>query len=298
MDFAEWLKKFTSVKTTLSEPMKKHTGYGVGGAADYFVECFSVRDLRETIYAAKAFGLPVKLLGNGTNVLFSDKGFRGCVISLKGLNTLKAENGAVFAACGVSLAALSDFCVKNGFTGAEAISGIPATIGGALKMNASAYGQSVSDYLVCANVLDGDKFKTLSKEECGFRYRESDVIKGDRAVLSASFAFPKKDYLTVKRLTEEYRNRRKDSQPCGCKSCGSVFKNPDGDFAGRIIDEAGLKGLTCGGAKVSVKHGNFIVTETGATAQDVYTLVNEIKSVIKKEKNVILTEEIEFIGEF
>ena len=243
MDFAEWLKKFTSVKTTLSEPMKKHTGYGVGGAADYFVECFSVRDLRETIYAAKAFGLPVKLLGNGTNVLFSDKGFRGCVISLKGLNTLKAENGAVFAAC-------------------------------------------------------GDKFKTLSKEECGFRYRESDVIKGDRAVLSASFAFPKKDYLTVKRLTEEYRNRRKDSQPCGCKSCGSVFKNPDGDFAGRIIDEAGLKGLTCGGAKVSVKHGNFIVTETGATAQDVYTLVNEIKRVIKKEKNVILTEEIEFIGEF
>lgn len=298
MNFAEWLKRFTSVKISFLEPMKKHTGYGVGGAADFFVECSSVRDLRETFRAAKEFGLPVKLLGNGTNVVFSDEGFRGCVVSLKRLDTIRVKNGVVFAACGVSLAELSDFCVKNGFTGAEAISGIPATVGGALKMNAGAYGQSVSDYLAVAHVLDGDEFITLSKDECGFSYRKSDIANGEKAVLSAEFVFPAGNPITVKNLTEKYRKLRKTSQPQGGKSCGSVFKNPDKDFAGRIIDEAGLKGLTCGGAKVSLKHGNFIVAESGATANDVYTLVNEIKRIIKKEKNVVLTEEIEFIGEF
>lgn len=298
MDFLESLKISTNLRICRNEPMKNHTGYGVGGPAKYYVSVNSFNDLRTVVDFAKEFSLPLKIIGNGTNVLFSDKGFDGVIVSVKGLTGLFMKGERVFCACGVYLKKLVNFSVEQGYTGLEALSGVPATLGGAVVMNAGAFGHNISDYIVKVDVLKDGKLCTLNKDECGFRYRGSRLLDRKEIVLSAEFSLPVCDckFECLERV-REYSIKRKFNQPTG-KTCGSVFKNPDGFSAGYLIEHSGLKGFSLGGASVSHKHCNFIVSSDDATANDVASLIKIIKEKVYKKYGIVLEEEIEYIGEF
>ena len=296
MDFVNALKMFTNAKISPNESMAKHTGYGVGGNAKYFVEAFSFKDVRDVIEFSKINSLQYKIIGNGTNVLFSDSGFDGVIISTKNLSNISKTNDLIVASCGAPLVKVFTFARENNFFGFSELCGIPASVGGALCMNASAFGKSISDYVEYVDILSDGRLQRLSANECGFRYRGSKLLDDKRVILSAGFRFSLNENMD-KNSDEYYFSLRKESQPQG-KSLGSVFKNPQGDYAGRIIDSLGLKGYSFNKARVSEKHGNFIMLEDGASAQDVYTLIKNIKAIVKEKANVILKEEIEFVGEF
>lgn len=298
MDFLQSLKTCGRITVQTDYPVGSFTGYGVGGCAKYFVKTQSFNQLRTVLEFAQAFAVPVKILGNGTNILFSDKGYNGVVVSTKDLNGIKIKNGAVICASGVTLKKLAEFSVKNGFSGLEALSGIPATVGGAVVMNAGAYGCSISDYIVTVDLLRQGKLVRLNKNDCKFRYRGSKLLDDAEVVLSAEFKLPVCDYKNkCKELARRFSVLRELNQPKG-KSCGSVFKNPKNRKAGWLIERSGLKGVSVGGASVSDKHCNFIVTERGATATDVYKLIKLIKTKVKNKFNIELQEEIEYVGEF
>lgn len=296
MDFVDALKMFTNVKISPHESMAKHTGYGVGGNAKYFVEVFSFKDVRDVIEFATINSLQYKIIGNGTNVLFSDRGFNGVIISTKNLSNISQSNGLIVASCGAPLVKVFNFAREKNFCGFSELCGIPASVGGALCMNASAFGKNISDFIEYVDILKDGKLQRLSANECGFRYRGSKLLDEKRVIFSAGFRFSLNKN-TDKNPDEYYFKLRKESQPQG-RSLGSVFKNPQGDYAGRIIDSLGLKGYSFNKARISEKHGNFIVLDDGASAQDVFTLIKNIKAIVKEKANVILKEEIEFVGEF
>lgn len=297
MCFKNALFEYTNAKIKLSEPMKKHTGYGVGGCARYYAEVDTLYSLNLLINLAKQYRVKYKVIGNGTNILVSDLGFDGIIIDTKRLNDVFLKRENVKAMAGATLEKVIRFNLDHKLGGLETLSGIPATIGGAIVMNAGAFGHNISDHLLTVETLRNGKIKTYDKNECKFAYRKSKFIHKNEIVISATFSFPSADKEVILSGIKSYAEIRKSIQPQG-RSCGSVFINPKPLSAGALIEKAGLKGYEIGGAKISEKHANFIVTNQNARAKDVYLLIQEIKQKVKDAFGIQLNTEVECVGEF
>ena len=289
-------KEFTDAKIFENEKMKKHTSFGVGGCARYFVKVYSLYALNTIINCCKKSGYPFKVIGNGTNLLVSDKGYDGVIICTTALSDIFQTPQGIKAMAGASLQKLIAFSQSNNFTGLEYLSGIPATVGGGVVMNASAFGQSVSDHIIYVETIKNGKLIRYDKDVCKFGYRKSRFKGKNEVVASALFDLKKGDGKKISSDIKSVLALRKKLQPIG-NTCGSVFKNPKGVTAGQLIEGANLKGVTCGGASVSEKHANFIINNQGS-ATDIYNLINYVKQKVKLDFNIELQEEVEYIGEF
>ncbi len=297
MSFKNALEEFTHAKILFDQPMKKHTGYGIGGCSRYFAQVDSLYVLNSLITLAKQYKVKYKVIGNGTNLLVSDLGFNGLIITLKGLNEVFFKRDYVRAMAGAPLEKLIKFATEHKKSGLEALSGIPATVGGATVMNAGAFGHTIADKIVSVETLYDGKIKIYDKDQCAFGYRTSRFLGKKEIIVSVDFALDSGESEHIYKCMKNYLDIRKSFQPTG-KSCGSVFKNPKQCPAGALIERAGLKGYKIGGATISQKHANFIITDAKARAMDVYRLIEHVKNTVKELFGVELTEEIEYVGEF
>ncbi len=295
MVILEEIQRFFGGKISLNEPLARFTTFRIGGPADYYLEPKDKEDLLQVVQYLHQQAFPYIVIGSGSNMLVSDKGYRGAVISLaQGFADIGLEGDMVDAGAGVRLSQFVDFCVEHSLRGTEMLAGIPGTLGGAIMMNAGAYGGEISDYLVEVEILRGSSFKKIKKEEGGFRYRKSDL--GQDIIVRARFSLPSGEKEELKRVRNELIRKRNETQPVNFPNAGSVFKNPPGDRAARLIEACGLKGLTVGGAEVSERHANFIVNRGQASAKDVLELIEMIHQRILDQFNINLELEVRLIG--
>jgi len=290
------IRKSFRGRIALSEPMAKYTTFRIGGPADIYLEPLDKEDALALIRYLHREKIPYFLMGNGSNILISDEGITGAVVNLEvGFNYMRLEDdGTIVAGAGVKLAKFVDFCIGNGKGGAEMLAGIPGTLGGAVIMNAGAYGGEISDYMVSVELIRGDRLVGISKQEGGFAYRTSN-LQGD-VILEAVFDFPAGIPETMKVVRRETMLKRNSSQPVQWPNAGSIFKNPPGDYAARLIQECGLKGERVGGAAISEQHANFIVNLEGATARDVRALIERARCAVRERFGVELELEIKLVG--
>lgn len=293
------------------EPMKKHTTFRIGGPADYYAEP-DVSQISKLIEIAKACDMPVAVIGNGSNLLVGDKGIRGLVIGIgKGLSEIEVtedvaqqstaqDNGRIITAgAGAILAAVAAKAAEASLSGLEFASGIPGSVGGAVVMNAGAYGGEIKDVLIDATVLTAEgELKTVTRDELDLSYRHSIVPEKGYIVLSARFRLTPKPQDEIKSYMAELRAKRVEKQPLEYPSAGSTFKRPEGYFAGKLIMDAGLRGYSVGDAQVSGKHCGFVVNKGEATAADVLTLIKDVQETVLKQFGVKLEPEVKMIGEF
>lgn len=298
------------------EPMKKHTTFRIGGPADYYAEP-DVSQISKLIEIAKACDMPVAVIGNGSNLLVGDKGIRGLVIGIgKGLSAIEVTeavaqqstaqdltaqgNGRIITAgAGAILAAVAAKAAEASLSGLEFASGIPGSVGGAVVMNAGAYGGEIKDVLIDATVLTAEgELKTVTRDELDLSYRHSIVPEKGYIVLSARFMLTPKPQDEIKAYMAELRAKRVEKQPLEYPSAGSTFKRPEGYFAGKLIMDAGLRGYSVGDAQVSGKHCGFVVNKGEATAADVLTLIKDVQETVLKQFGVKLEPEVKMIGEF
>lgn len=283
-----------------NEPMSRHTTFKIGGAADYYIRIRNAAELHKVIQALKDAGVIYRVLGNGSNVLVSDKGFHGAVLTLdEGKEPVTFNDNEVCIQAGVRLAKAAIKVAEHGYTGFEFAAGIPGTLGGAVVMNAGAYGQEIKDcitYAVVMNPLTG-KIERLSADELELGYRTSIIQKKDLIVLEAGFRFETADKDKVLANIEDLNRRRREKQPLELASAGSTFKRPEGYYAGKLIEDAGLKGYRVGNAAVSEKHCGFVVNLGGATADDVRKLISDVQTIVLDKFGVKLEPEVHFLGE-
>ncbi len=273
-------------------PLSRYSSFRIGGSADLYILPRSEDELACVLSLLAESGIKTLVTGNMTNLLFSDEGYRGAVVSLKRMCAVSVRGNTVTAEAGASLSSVADTARRNSLSGFEPLFGIPGTVGGAVFMNAGAFGSSVSDILVSSRYIkDGGTF-TLKKEDHAFSYRDSAYRTLGGTIISASFELTPGDGGEISRRMSEIIAKRSASQPLDMPSAGSVFKRPEGHFAGKLIEDAGLKGFSCGGAQVSVKHAGFIVNAGGATAADVKALIAAIKKRVYEDSGVRLEEEI------
>ena len=281
-----------------NEMMKNHTSFKIGGKADYFVECDCAECLKKVLAELKNSKMPYLVLGKGSNLLVSDKGYRGAVISLAGFDKITVENDEIVAGAGESLAKLCVAALENSLTGLEFAYGIPGSVGGALYMNAGAYGGEMSQVVVSATVLDKDgNINEIDLSDMELGYRTSIFKTNGSIILSVKFGLKKGDKAEIKAQMDDYMDRRKSKQPLEFPSAGSTFKRPEGHFAGALIENNNLKGLRVGGAMVSEKHAGFVINYDNATANDVRELMQKVKDVVLKNDGVELEPEVIFVGE-
>ena len=293
-------KLIGEAKVLANEPMASHTTFRIGGPADYFVMPETVEELRDILALCKEEGLPYFILGNGSNLLVGDKGFRGVVIQLyKNFDGLSIEGTRVTAKSGAMLIRVAKEAGKAGLTGLEFASGIPGTIGGAMVMNAGAYGGEMKDVVTAVTVLtkDGD-IKTLTGSEMNFRYRGSVVEDEGYIVLEAVMELKIGNLEEIQARIDELSLQRRTKQPIEYPSAGSTFKRPEGYFAGKLIQDANLRGYQVGGAQVSEKHCGFVINAGGATAADVMQLMQDVSDKVNAQFGVTLEPEVKRIGEF
>lgn len=291
----EKVREFFKGNISISEPLARFTTFKIGGPADYYLEPKDKSDLLNLINYLDEIKYPYYIIGNGSNVLISDEGIRGAAINLEyGFNKIEVKDKEVYAEAGIRLSQFVDVCLEHSLVGVENLAGIPGTLGGAILMNAGAYGGEISDYIKSVEVIKEGKILNLKKEQCGFAYRRSNL--GKTIIISAKFELPVGNSEEAKKRRKELLIKRKQSQPVELPNAGSIFKNPAGDYAARLIEAAGLKGLTVGGAKVSEKHANFIVNFNNAKAQDVVELMKIIQKKVYEKFGVMLEPEIKLIG--
>jgi len=293
------LKKAGLEKVLLNEPMANYTTWRVGGPADIFICPKNKEELEITMEVLKEFKVPWLILGRGSNLLVRDKGIRGAVLKLEGdFTELTINGGKVVVGSSYSTVLLAITTAKLGLRGFEFAGGIPGNIGGAVYMNAGAHGSDISKVLKFAEIFTSDKgFFKMSNEELKFKYRYSILqdIKG--IVTKAFFEFEEANKEEVFKVFNAYKKRRLETQPFDLPCAGSVFKNPPNNFAGKLIEEAGLKGYEIGGAKVSTLHANFIVNKGDATAQDILNLIDYIIATVKDKFSITLEKEVRVAGE-
>lgn len=293
----ETIEKNTLAEVAINEPLSKHTTYGIGGPAEIMVFPENKTDLIQIIRTARKMNQPVSILGSGSNILISDSGIKGVVVSLK--NTLKLieiENQKLYAECGSMLGRIVKQAVKHNLIGLENLNGVPGTLGGALVMNAGAWGGEISENLVQVELIDEDgKLRYLQKNEINFSYRQSSFNKKD-ILLSAEFLLKKADKEIINKNFVEAQTGRKSTQPLNKRSAGSLFKNPKGHSAGKLIDEAGLKGFSIGQAKISDKHANFFINEGNASSKDMLQLIKKAHQTVKEKFNINLELEVKLMG--
>lgn len=288
-------------KIIFDEPMKKHTSFKIGGTADYFFKATTLEELQNIIKFAKIKELPITIIGNGSNLLVTDKGIRGLVIKID-IKKLKIEKKDEFAVievgAGNKLMALATKMKGEELSGLEGLSGIPGSVGGAIVMNAGAYGKEMKDVVLSTTCMDKNgKLYTFSNEEQEFSYRNSIFQKKDYIIIETKLKleYGKKD--EIQKKMEEYFKSRKEKQPIEYPSAGSSFKRQEGIITAKLIDDVGLKGYKIGGAQVSEKHAGFIVNYNNATATDVINLINYIKEKVYSKYGIKIEEEIKIIGE-
>lgn len=282
------------------EPMKKHTTFRVGGPADYFVMPSSEEELAAVVRLCREAGMPYYIIGNGSNLLVGDKGYRGVMIQVfKSMSSMKAEGEMITAQAGCSLAQIAGLAAGESLTGFEFAAGIPGTLGGAVTMNAGAYGGEMKDVLVSVRMLDEEgEVLELAAEELGLGYRTSVIAKKGYIVLDAVLHLQKGDEEQIRACMAELREKRVSKQPLEYPSAGSTFKRPEGYFAGKLIQDAGLKGFSVGGAQVSEKHSGFVINTGEATAADIVELMRQVTEKVEADTGVTLEPEVKRIGEF
>lgn len=279
--------------------LKYYTSYKTGGNALYFADCISSDDVLSALKFASDNNLSYEVIGGGSNLLVSDDGYNGLIICTKNLNRYIINTGKNILKCGagIVLADLVLYACNHSLSGMEAMAGIPGSTGGACKMNAGAFNQEIKDTLLTVTFMNKDgSITTLKNQEVGFGYRKSQALK-DKIVLSAEFLY-KNDKTSEELLNirKEILEKRKEKQPLHKPSCGSVFKRPEGNYAGTLIEKCGLKGYSIGGAAVSTKHANFILNENNATSSDIYNLIQHVINEVKSQTGITLEPEVRLIG--
>lgn len=286
-------------KVRFDEPLKRYTTYRIGGPADIFVEPATEEDVANTLAAAKEHGAPVYVMGSGSNLLISDTGVRGVVIRLgPSLGEIVFQGATVRAQAGASLPKLAKLAAERGLAGLEWGGGVPGTVGGAVAMNAGAHGGETSQVLKIAHLVSrGGERQAVPVDAMRYSYRKSGLIREEgHVVVAAEFALRPDRVDAILGRMKEYAARRRSTQPLGVPSSGSVFKNPPGDHAGRLIEAAGLKGTRIGNAEISQVHANFIVNLGGARADDVKGLVQLAQRVVRERFGIQLELEMELVG--
>ena len=283
------------------EPMSVHTTFRIGGTADYFVMPSSVSELESVIRLLKESDIEYYVIGNGSNLLVGDKGYRGVIIQLADTfdGVEYVDDVMVKVMSGMKLSRLGNQLADKGLAGFEFATGIPGTIGGAVRMNAGAYGGEIKDIIISAEVLDKNgNIVTLDKDELELGYRTSCIMKNGYVVVSATLRLAHGNREDIIANIKELSVKRRTKQPLEYPSAGSTFKRPEGYFAAKLIEDAGLKGLSSGGAQVSEKHAGFVVNKGNATARDVCELTDKIKEEVQKQFGVTLELEVIKLGEF
>lgn len=278
----------------INESMKNHTTFKIGGLCDVFVKPKTVEQVKEVVKLLQDNNINYYIVGNGSNLLVSDEGYRGVIINLfNNFSDITVKDDIITANAGALLGKIGHVALDNGLKGFEFATGIPGTLGGAVVMNAGAYGGEMKDVLVSATVLtkDGD-IVTLSNEELELSYRSSIIEKNGYIVLSADIKLSKGDKDEIKALISELATRRRDKQPLEYPSAGSTFKRPKDNFAGKLIMDAGLRGYSVGGAMVSEKHCGFVINKDNATCKDVIELTDNVKQKVKEQFGIELELEV------
>lgn len=287
-------------KIYVNEKMEKHTTFRIGGPADYFVMPSDVTDVKAVIELCEQEKVPYYVVGNGSNLLVGDKGFRGVIIQIAGnMNQLQADGEVITAQAGCSLAQIAGKALDEELAGFEFAAGIPGTLGGAVRMNAGAYGGEIKDVLESAVVLTREgKVMELSVSEMEFDYRTSIIERTGWTILGGKIRLHKGKREKIKAVMDDLREKRVSKQPLEYPSAGSTFKRPKGYFAGKLIQDAGLRGFRVGGACVSEKHSGFVINIDHATADDVVSLMEQVDEKVRAQFGVGLEPEVRRIGEF
>ena len=287
------------VEIKKDELMSKHTTFRIGGPADLFVSPYA-EEIPGLLRLAKEDQIPVTIIGNGSNLLVADKGIRGLVIEIgKGLESISFEGNRVTVGAGTLLSRLANAAAENNLTGLEFAAGIPGSVGGAVVMNAGAYGGEMKDVLVEVKVLDEHGVeKVLSLEELDLSYRHSCILENNYIVVEATMDLQMGMEDLIREKMAKLRDQRVEKQPLEFPSAGSTFKRPEGYFAGKLIMDAGLRGYTVGGAQVSEKHCGFVINKGGATAADVCKLMKDVNDKVVAQFGVALEPEVKMVGEF
>lgn len=284
----------------LGEPLCNHTTFRVGGKADAFLSVRNEEQLKNAIILCKEYGVPFLILGNGSNLLVSDEGYRGMVILIgKDMADILIDGSRITAAAGATLGSVAQTAAKNSLGGMEFASGIPGTIGGAVVMNAGAYDGEMKMVVEEVRVMsqEGDIF-TLTNEELDFSYRNSRVKKEKLIVLSVTLLLSPNNREAIIEKMNDFAARRREKQPLEYPSAGSTFKRPEGMFAGKLIMDAGLRGYSVGDAQVSEKHCGFVINKGNASAKEIHRLIYDVQEKVKESFGVTLEPEVIFIGDF
>lgn len=276
--------------------LSNHSTFKIGGRADYFFIACSVGDIKRAISEANENQIPYFILGNGSNVLFSDAGFRGLVIKIE-IKKLVINNNLIIAGAGETIGNLLSFCKNNKLSGLEFLSSIPATIGGAIWANVGSAKENISQFIQEITVLKGNNaIIQLNKEQANFQYRDSIFKHQPLIIIETAFQLKAEETSIIEKKMMAYAQKKNKEQDLKYPSAGSIFKNPEGASAWELIDKLGLRGYQMGGAKISEKHANFIVNTGKATASDVIMLISLIKQKVRDNLGVQLMEEIKYVG--
>ncbi|HTZ38856.1 MAG TPA: UDP-N-acetylmuramate dehydrogenase [Syntrophales bacterium] len=300
--YRKQLRELVKGKVLFDECMDRHTSIGVGGRADVLVFPESLAELGKLMVKLRTEEIPVFFVGNGTNLIVRDNGFRGVIVSTKSLRAVRIEERgsdrmAIFAEAGASLAEVVARTGKEALTGMEFCAGIPGSVGGGIRMNAGAYGSELKNVIESVSLLNGEgHVKICPREALQFQYRNLDLPEG-ACVAGGVFVLARGNREAVEGRIREILRMRAGKHPLDYRNAGSIFKNPKGTPAGQIIDEAGLKGVRIGGAQVSEKHGNFIVNLGSATAKDLCALIEHVQKKVLEMKGIALEPEVKIIGE-
>ena len=283
----------------IDEPMSRHTTFRVGGPADFFVTPKAKEEVRDVIRICKEAGMPYYIIGNGSNLLVSDAGYRGVIVQIyKEMNEVKVEGDLVKAQAGALLSGIAAKALGAELSGFECASGSPGTIGGACVMNAGAYGGEMKDVLESVTVLTGEgKIIELGRNELELGYRTSVIAKKGYIVLGAVLKLERGDGEKIKTYMDELKEKRVTKQPLEYPSAGSTFKRPEGYFAGKLIEDAGLRGFQVGGAQVSEKHCGFVINRDHAAAADIMELMRQVQIRVKENSGVDLEPEVKRLGD-
>ncbi|MBQ3817541.1 MAG: UDP-N-acetylmuramate dehydrogenase [Clostridia bacterium] len=281
-----------------NEPMKKHTSFKIGGDADLFLYIKNADELKEVLALSKEYKVETFILGNGSNLLVSDKGIRGAVLCLCGMDGIEVSGEEIICQAGAKLSSVCIAAKQNGLSGLEFAYGIPGTVGGGLFMNAGAYGSEMANVVTKADyiTLAGD-IKTIELKDMELGYRTSVFKKGGKIITKVYFSLKSGKTEEIERKMNEFICRRKEKQPLEYPSAGSTFKRPEGNFAGTLIEQSGLKGEKIGGAMVSEKHAGFVINFNDATCEDVKSLIKHIQQTVKEKNGVNLETEVITVGE-
>lgn len=298
--YNELKKSLPEERIKVDEPMKNHTTFRVGGPADFFIVPETKEELQAAVMCCKKSSLPYYIIGNGSNLLVSDKGYRGAVIQIyKAMNQVSVEGNVVTAQAGALLSIVANRALDAGLTGFEFAAGIPGTLGGACIMNAGAYGGEMKDVLKEVVVLTKEgEFLTLKADELELGYRTSIIAKKQYVVVEAVLCLESGDKTEIKGKMDELREKRVTKQPLEYPSAGSTFKRPEGYFAGKLIEDTGLRGFQVGGAQVSEKHCGFVINKDQATAADIDELMHQVSDKVEAKFGVRLEAEVKRLGEF